>query len=48
MEKKPLLHVELDTIRPEEQIAQAKAEDNSNHLYINLLKVNKAEILKQV
>jgi len=35
--KNQSLYVELDVIKPEEQIAQWKTEDNSNHLDISLV-----------
>ena len=36
--EKTCLYVELDIMKPEEQIAQSKAEDNSDHLDISLVK----------
>ena len=40
-EKILCLCVELDIRRPEEHIAQSKAQDNSNHLNISLVKANR-------
>ena len=36
--EKTCLYVELDIMKPEEQIAQSKAEDSSDHLDISLVK----------
>ena len=35
---KTCLYVEVDIMKPEEQIAQSKAEDNSGHLDVSLVK----------